>query len=194
MNLALFDFDGTITTKDSLVDFLKFAVGKPYYFIGLLLLSPVLLAYKVGFISNDTAKEILITHFFKDWRFDRFKKIADQYSVEKIDKIIRPIAFDKIRWHQDQGHKVVIVSASIDCWLKKWCKNHNIDLIATKLEVIEGKVTGKFAGKNCKGIEKVKRIKERYNLSEYIVVFAYGNSAGDKEMLSIADKQYYRCF
>ena len=61
-------------------------------------------------------------------------------------------------------------------------------------EIKNGKLTGKFSTKNCFGIEKVNRIKEKYNLSEYNVIYAYGNSSGDKEMLSIANEKYYKRF
>ncbi len=194
MELSLFDFDGTITTKDSLTDFIQYAVGKPAYYLGLLSLSPMLIAYKLKFVPNYIAKEKLIAQFFKGWDSIQFQKIADKYSLEQIDKIIRAKAMEKMTWHQEQGHKVVIVSASMEYWLKKWCQKYNIDLIATRLEIQNGKLTGKFATKNCYGIEKVNRIKEQYNLSEYSRIYAYGDSPSDKDMLSIANEQYYKNF
>ena len=177
-----------------MVEFIQYAVGKPSYYFGLLSMSPMLALYKFNLISNHIAKEKLMQHFFRNWDCIYFKSIADKYAIEQIDQIIRPRAIEKIRWHQKKGHKVVIVSASIECWLKKWCDKNKIDLIATRLEIQEGKITGKFSTKNCFGIEKVNRIKERYNLSEYSVIYAYGDSLGDKEMLCIADKKYYKYF
>jgi len=137
--LALFDFDGTLTTKDSLPDFIKFAVGAPSYYFGLLLLSPMLVAFKLKLIRNDIAKEKLISYFFKGWNSVHFEHIADQYSIQCIDKITKPEAMERILWHQNQGHKVVIVSASLECWLRKWCEQKHIAFIATRLEIIEGK-------------------------------------------------------
>ncbi|MDQ6991140.1 MAG: HAD family hydrolase [Mariprofundaceae bacterium] len=192
--LALFDFDGTLTTKDSLPDFIKFAVGAPRYYLGLLQLSPILVAFKLKLIPNDIAKEKLIAHFFKCWDQDDFQHIADQYSIGCIDKITKPEAMKRISWHQTQGHKVVIVSASMECWLKKWCEREAIELIATRLETSEGKLTGRFAGKNCYGDEKVARIRLAIDLSEFDYVFAYGDSRGDKAMLQLADEQFYRYY
>lgn len=194
MWLSLFDFDGTITSKDSLADFIQYMVGKHAYYRGLMLLSPMLTAYKLKLISNHVAKETLISYFFKGWDRTQFQNMSDRYSIEKIDKIVRPNAIKRIRWHQKEGHKVVIVSASIECWLRKWSEKQNVELIATRLEMKNGKLTGKFATNNCYGIEKVNRIKEQYNLSEYSVIYAYGDSLGDKEMLSIATKRYYNYF
>ncbi len=194
MALALFDFDGTITTKDSLIDFIQFSVGKRTYYRGVLFLSTVLLAYCIKIIPNHMAKEKLIAHFFKGWGIRQFEKIATQYSLEQIDKIVRPLAIDRLMWHKQQGHKVVIVSASIENWIKPWCDRNDIELIATKLEFKENKFTGKFASKNCYGFEKEHRIRDTYNLSGYETIYAYGDSKGDKEMLGLADKAYYKPF
>ena len=192
MKLALFDFDGTISYKDSMLDFIQYAVGKPSFYWGLLLLSPMLAAYKLKLIPNDIAKEKLITHFFAGWHYSQFNEVASNYSRERIKKIIRPNMLEKIRWHQQQKHDVVVVSASMESWLKYWCKEQGIDLIATQLEIIDGKITGKFAGKNCHGVEKVNRIKQQYSLSAYKTIYAYGDSSGDKAMLAIADIPYYK--
>ena len=193
-NLACFDFDGTITTKDSLPDFIKYAVGKPIYYTKLFFLSPLLICYMLKIIPNYTAKQMFLSCFFKGWVADRFLKIAEQYSDKQIDKITRPVAIRRIKFHQKQGDTVVIVSASIDYWLKKWCENRSVDLIATRLEISKGKITGKFASANCYGMEKVNRIKEKYNLDKYNDIYAYGDSSGDKEMMQIATKRYYKYF
>jgi phosphatidylglycerophosphatase C len=192
--IAFFDFDGTITTKDSLADFIQYAVGKSNYYVGLLTLSPLLIAYMLKFIPNHIAKEKLIAHFFKSRDARQFQKLAEQYSLERIDKIIRPKAIEKIRWHQNQGHQVVIVSASIESWLRAWCDKNNIELIATRLEVKGHKLTGKFATKNCYGLEKANRVKEAFELSLYDHIYAYGDSHGDKELLALAVESFYKPF
>ncbi|KUO65658.1 MAG: haloacid dehalogenase [Lutibacter sp. BRH_c52] len=194
MKISFFDFDGTITTKDSLADFVKFAVGKQNYYLGLLILSPVLIRYIFNFVSNNMAKEKLLYHFFNGWNINRFQQISDKYGLERIDKIIRPKAIEKIKWHQQKGHEVVVVSASMENWLIAWCQKNNLNLISTKLEVKDNLLTGRFSTLNCNGIEKVNRIKEKYCLEDYEVIYAYGDSKGDKEMLSIADKKYYKYF
>ena len=194
MEISFFDFDGTITNKDSLADFIIYAIGDFSYYKGLLILSPMLLAYKLKIIPNHIAKQKLISYFFKGWDIRDFQKITKSYSKEKIIKIVRPKAIERIKWHQEKGHKIVVVSASMEGWLKGWCKSYNLELIGTKLEVSNNKITGKFATENCYGIEKVNRIKENYILEDYDIIYAYGDSYGDKEMLSIADKKYYKYF
>ena len=108
--------------------------------------------------------------------------------------MLRSEAMKRIAWHKNMGHTIVIVSASIESWLRPWCDKNKIDLIATRIEIKKGKVTGKFSSKNCHGAEKVNRIREKYSLPKYSEVYAYGDSLGDKEMLQIADKKHYQYF
>lgn len=113
MNLALFDFDGTLATRDSLPDFIQFAVGKPAYYFGLTILSPMLLAYLGGVISNHVAKQKMIAWFFRGWEVSRFQQVASQYSQENIETMLRAEAMEKLYWHQQQGDRVIVVSASV---------------------------------------------------------------------------------
>jgi HAD superfamily hydrolase (TIGR01490 family) len=192
--IALFDFDGTITTDDSLIKFIRFVVGDTKFVIGMAVLSPMLTAYKLKLIPNYKAKQYMLSYFFKGMSEEKFMKVAKEYSLKYIDTILRPKAMEKIAWHKEQGHKIVIVSASIECWLKPWCDKNDLDLIATKLQIKDGIVTGKFLAKNCYGIEKANRVQERYNLGGYDHIYAYGDSCGDKELLELADESFYKPF
>ena len=193
-NIALFDFDGTITTDDSLLKFIRFVVGDRNFLLGLVVLSPMLVLYKLKLIPNYKAKQYMLSWFFKGISKDTFLKVANEYSLVHIDKIVRPKAIEKINWHKNQGHKVVVVSASIEFWLRPWCEKNGLELIATKLEIKDDIVTGKLLTKNCYGIEKVNRIKELYNLEKYDYIYAYGDSSGDKQMLELAHEKFYKPF
>jgi phosphatidylglycerophosphatase C len=191
MQIAFFDFDGTITNKDSFIEFIKFAVGNKKFIKGFVFLSPVLVLYKLKLIPNDIAKQKVISYFFQGYEESDFKVIAKEFSLKIIDKIVKNEMLERIKWHKSQGHKVVIVSASMECWLKPWCEKYDLDIIATKLEFKNGFVTGKFLTKNCFGIEKVRCIKEIYNLEKFDYIYAYGDSKGDKYMLALADEGFY---
>lgn len=193
-NIALFDFDGTITTDDSLLKFIRFVVGDRRFLLGLVVLSPMLVLYKLKLIPNYKAKQYMLSWFFKGMRKVDFLKVANEYSLVHIDKIVRPKAIEKINWHKNQGHKVVVVSASIECWLRPWCEKNNLELIATKLEIKDDIVTGKLLSKNCYGVEKVNRIKELYDLKNFDYIYAYGDSSGDKQMLELAHEKFYKPF
>jgi len=194
LTLSLFDFDGTITTDDSFIKFIRYCVGDIKTAGGMLCLSPMLISYKLKLIPNYRAKQRMLSYFFKGMDERQFQKLAKEYSLNHIDTIVRPKAIEKITWHKDQGHTIVVVSASIECWLKPWCDKHGLDLIATKLEKEEGSITGKLLTKNCYGIEKTNRINEEYNLSDYEYIYAYGDSQGDKELLTLANESFYKPF
>ena len=194
IDLALFDFDGTITKDDSLLKFIRFVVGDGRFVFGLVVLSPILVAYKLKLIPNYKAKQKMLSWFFKGMRKVDFFEVTKKYSLTHIDKIVRLKAIERINWHKNQGHKVVVVSASIECWLRPWCEKNGLELIATKLEIKDDIVTGKLLSKNCYGVEKVNRIKELYNIEKYDYIYAYGDSSGDKQMLELAHEKFYKPF
>ena len=194
MNIAFFDFDGTITKKDSTEKFIRYFVGDIAFIKGIIILLPFIIAYKIRVLSNNEIKKKLITYFFKDIDIEHFIEKAREFSLNMLDPIIRKKALDRITWHKNNGDELVIVSASINLWLLPWCKKNDIALIATELEVINNKITGNLVSNNCYGPEKVKRILESYNLSNYTCIYAYGNSRGDYEMLEIATEKFYKPF
>ncbi len=194
MQIAFFDFDGTITTDDSLIRFIRFVVGDIKFVTGMAILSPMLTAYKLKLIPNYKAKQYMFSYFFKGMTEKKFIQVANEYSLKHIATILRPKAMEKIAWHIEQGHKVVVVSASIECWLKPWCNKNGLELIATKLEIKDGTITGNLLTKNCYGIEKANRVKERYCLDDFDYSYAYGDSRGDRELLELANESHYKPF
>jgi len=187
MNIVLFDFDGTLTKKDSFLEFIKFSVGKRKFYLGLMALLPTILLYKLGFIKNYCAKLEILNYFFKDKSI--FYKKTNSFKKE-IYRILRDEMYERLKWHKKNEDLVVIVSASLRCYLKDWCKEEGIELIATEIEFADGKIT--YKTKNCYGKQKVVRIREKYDLDKYDEIFAYGDSKGDLEMLNLADNAFYR--
>ncbi|WP_299441835.1 HAD-IB family hydrolase [uncultured Aquimarina sp.] len=194
MIVAFFDFDGTITRKDSFLDFISFTHGKLQLWVGLFMYSYYILGYKLKWVSDQKLKELFISHYYKGTTAQEFKKLGIEYCEHKLSDIIFSKALKRIQWHKNQSHRVVVVTASISQWIKPWCDELGIEIIASELEIQQDKITGKLAGKNCNGPEKVSRIKERYDLDAVTYCYAYGNSNGDKELLAIADEQYYQYF
>lgn len=192
--LALFDFDGTITSKDTLILFLKYTQGNFKYYRGLFFLSPFLIAYKLKLYPNYKAKQILLSWFFKNLNYGEFKRKGEFFCAEILPNYIREAALKKIKWHQKKQHRIVLVTASVEEWVAPWCNEVDIEYICTRLEVKDNYLTGKFSTANCFGVEKVNRIKSMINLSDYDTIYAYGDSSGDKDLLSIATKPFYRHF
>ena len=192
--IALFDFDGTLTHKDSFWAFLKFTHGKAGLLRHFMYLWPVLFLYKAGLLPNYRAKKIVFRHFYKNWPAPLFQEKSKLFCSQVLPKILNTKALAKLNWHQKQGHRVVIVSAMFEPVLQPWCTENQVRLIATKLEIKNGKITGNFSSGNCYGQEKVSRIKLEGLLENKPFIYAYGDSAGDKPLLALADEAFYRKF
>ncbi len=194
MNLAIFDFDGTISTKDSFEDFIFYTHGIGGTLSGLLLNSPILIGYLLRIVPNWKAKEKLFAFFYSGWEAATFKAATEQYIKERLPRILRPAALEKLTWHKAQGHTVVVVSASFEDYLHIWCQQEGVALLATKIEVKDGKFTGQFSSPNCYGEEKIRRINEAYNLKDFAYIYAYGDSRGDLPLKRIANEFHYQPF
>jgi HAD superfamily hydrolase (TIGR01490 family) len=194
MNLALFDFDGTVTTRDSFLLFLRHAAGETGFLRGALTLAPAIIRFKLGRYPNYRLKEDFLRHFFQGWERERFIDTARDFTVATIPTILRPGAVQQIREHLDRGDRVSLVSASPELVLSSWCSDMGIELLATRLETEQGVLTGSIQGRNCWGPEKVRRIEEKYTLSDFDTIYAYGDSRGDREMLAMAHRPHYRFF
>jgi phosphatidylglycerophosphatase C len=192
--IAFFDFDGTITNKDTLLEFIKFTKGNLAFRMGFLRNLHFLIAYKIKLIPNQLAKEKVLAHFFGNTPVAQFHEKCDAFSREIIPGLIRPGAIDEIKKLQEQGVQVVIVSASPENWIRQWTSSIHADLLATKLEVNNETITGKIVGINCHGEEKVRRIKEHYSLADYPTIYAYGDTSGDKPMLALAHYPHMKPF
>jgi HAD superfamily hydrolase (TIGR01490 family) len=192
--VALFDFDGTITTRDSLLPFLFFLRGIWGVFrIGCSTL-PHLLGFLFGSTSRQTVKEAILSGAFAGKTPSELSEVATRYAHTRLESLVRKEAIEKIRWHQQQGHRCIVVSASVSLYLLPWTQQWKItDLLCSELAVdASGRYTGKLVGKNCWGPEKVKRIEALLGDPKSYYIYAYGDSRGDREMLAIADKPFYR--
>ena len=192
--LVLFDFDGTVTRKDSLFDFIRFYRGRTSLYLGMLWLAPMLVVFKLGLIPNWKAKERVLTHFFAHEPEEVFQQKCAMYAQQRLPRIVKDSALRKIREHQKQGADVYLISASAENWLQSWCESMGLPLIATRLEVQDGKLTGRIAGNNCYGPEKASRIRCEIDLSRYDTIYGYGDSRGDREMLALTHFPHYRFF
>jgi phosphatidylglycerophosphatase C len=193
--LVLFDFDGTITTRDSFAEFLLFYKGRIKFLLGILILSPVIALYFLKLIPNWKGKQIVLRWFWGGTDLNEFNARCHEFSTRVLPKIIRPRALSIIREYlKSPNTTVAVVSASAENWIGPWCADMGIVCVATQLDVANGKLTGNICGANCYGPEKVKRIEKLFALSEFDEIIAYGDSAGDREMFAIAHRHHYKPF
>lgn len=190
--VAVFDFDGTLTTKDTFVEFIKYACGAWKFFFGFLLYSPLLVLMKLRLYPNWKCKQKVFSFFFKGMDHNEFRRYCDQFS-EKIEEIKNPAVFAVFLQHISEGTDVYVVSASVDEWIIPFCNKYGVkDVIGTKAETDStGMLTGRFSTLNCYGQEKVNRFKETEPERDVYTLFAYGDSRGDKEMIEFADNGFW---
>ncbi len=187
-NLALFDFDGTLYNKDSLLEFTKYSRGNITFYFGMILLSPYLVLMKLGILSNEKVKIKYFKYFFKNCKYKHFKVIAKDFSLYEIEKNLDLKILENFKNHIKSKDKIYIVTASIPDWILPWSAKFNVKVLGTELEIIDGKITGNFATKNCFGKEKVNRIKASINLDNFENIYVYGSGKGDLEMLQLSKK------
>jgi phosphatidylglycerophosphatase C len=192
--IAFFDFDGTITTTDTLFEFIKYQKGKTRFYIGFLVNVPVMAALKLKLVPNQFTKEKVLQYFFKGMQLSDFQQSCDLFIADRLPAIVRDGAIVEIKKLQASGFEVAIVSASAENWIKRWSDKMGVQLIATKLETAGDKLTGKIAGINCNGNEKAVRIKSAYDLSQYDEIYCYGDTSGDEAMLALATKAFFKPF
>ncbi len=192
--LAIFDFDGTITKKDSFIEFIKYTHGSFSYWLGLGVLSPILILFAMKLLRNDKAKIFMFKYFYGGWEYSRFKKAGEDFCEKKLPEMIRKTAVKKIKSHQENGERIILVTASGKEWVKPWSDKMGMEILSTEAEVKENKITGKLSSANCYGIEKVNRIKAILQIEDYTTIYGYGDSRGDKEMLTLCQYPHYKYF
>ena len=191
--VAVFDFDGTLTRGDTFVPFLQTAAGGARFAGALLRAAPTLTRFALGRVPNDEAKEVLMRLSLGGKPLERLRKVGERYAREVLPRRLRPAAVARLHWHQAQGHRCIVISASPELYITPWAEGAGCEAAGTRLEVdAGGRVTGAIDGENCYGPEKVRRLLEMIGTREGHRIYAYGDSRGDCELLELADHGFYR--
>ena len=186
-----FDFDGTLTTRDTLLEFIRYACGTKAFLQGFLCHAHLLVLMKLGLYPNWKAKQRIFSYFFKGLDLRAFNSLCQQFAADNR-QLLRPKGLQKLRQAQDEGAEVLIVSASIDNWVQPFFPQ--VKVLGTQVEVQNGHLTGRFLTSNCYGQEKVNRILALYPHRQEYELIAFGDSRGDKELLAFADEAHYKPF
>ncbi|MCB1735477.1 MAG: HAD-IB family hydrolase [Gammaproteobacteria bacterium] len=192
--LALFDFDGTLTYGDSLLPFLRFALSPMELGVGALKSLPYLSAFALRLIDNETAKQNLLRHTLGGRSIRTLRSIGGEFAKNRVSGLLREDTMSRLGEHQALGHTCVLVSASLDLYLNPWADSVGFDhCLCSRLQTgNDQKATGRLAGGNCYGEEKVRRIHALLEgLDAPESIHAYGDSRGDRPMLAMADHAFW---
>lgn len=190
VTVAVFDVDKTLTVRDCVVPFMFRVAGIPRLVVGLLARFSSVVR---GFLTRDrdTLKQIFADVVFSGRAVNEVEQDGILFAEKIAQAWMREDVVARMRWHQEQGHVVLLVSASLGPYLHPFGDLCEVDgVLCTELEQSEGVYTGQLMGNNCRGEEKVARITQWCAESKVPidhVVFAYGDSAGDGPMLRLAE-------
>jgi phosphatidylglycerophosphatase C len=194
--VAAFDFDGTLMRGGSAFPFLVSVRGLLPVLAATLRVSPKLLHAAVfGGNAADNAKEALFMRLLGGQEEARVNRIGAEFARQHVARRLRPEVRARLDWHRSQGHTVIVVSASVEAYVRPAGEELGADaVLATRLASSGGILTGRYEGKNCRGTEKYTRVMAWLrssglsgNGSANAVLWAYGNSRGDLRLLDAAD-------
>lgn len=193
-NIHAFDFDGTLTKRDTLIEFIRFARGNKAFALCFLHFAPLLVLMKLGLYPNWKVKQKVFARCFAGMKADDFNALCRRFASERA-ALLRPGGVERIRQALAAGDKVIVISASIVNWVEPFFTHvGSVFVLGTMVEERGGALTGRFMTKNCYGKEKVTRLLQLYPERRLYRLTAYGDSRGDRELLNFADEGHYRPF
>ena len=188
MKLYLFDFDGTLTQKDSMIEFLIFVNDNKFMFF-----LKTLLAFSLLIILSMISFNKFKSHFLKIHLHKFTEEDLQAKSKKFANRIIKKLYPEALSYLNNiQGEEKYIVTASLDIWMEEISKKLNCKLICTQ-SIFRNK---KFVSikTNCKGIVKKERIMNEIYLEKFDEILTFGNSKYDKEMMSLGTSKYFKYF
>ena len=192
--VVAFDFDGTLTIRDSFTAFLRWKAGPGGWALGLLKMAPAMAAYARD-RDRGRIKAASVREFLGGMSRTSLDAEAGQFADAVWDRFIRP---DALACWQDWGRRGahrVIVTASPETTVAPFALRLGAEgLLGTHLVFdAQDRVSGAFAGPNCRGAEKVRRLKAAFG-DDVRIIAAYGDTSGDTEMLAAAEQPGFRVF
>ncbi|WP_294283628.1 HAD family hydrolase [uncultured Chryseobacterium sp.] len=191
--LYCFDFDGTLTYKDTMFMYLKFYDATRFR-LQFLKHVPLFVLLKLRLAETEKVKKSFIGSILKGQTQEKIEKKSRQFFEAHYPKIVRENALDFIKNIDRENTQSLLVTASLDIWARPFADAFNMKLLATKAEFKNGVFTGNFIGKNCNGNEKLVRIQTEIKDKKYDKIIAFGDTAGDKPMLKWANEGHYQFF
>lgn len=189
LRLALFDFDGTLTVCDSFIPFLLAVAGPKRFFLAVLKLFQLRLK---GPIERGSAKAKMIGDAIGGWDEEIVLRLAKQFVEQDLLSALNPQMVRLFEEEKARGARVIIISASPELYLQFVAAHFNCELVGTRVKIEKSKIKGELIGDNCRAPEKVRRLAELVPNYSEMEISAFGDTAGDKEMLEIATEPNYR--
>lgn len=191
--LYLFDFDGTLTYRDTMFLYLKFYDASRFK-LQFIKHIPLFILLKLKLADPEKIKRSFISSVLKGQSRTKIEKKSQEFFDYYFPELVRKNALEFIRNIDREKIDCYIVSASLDIWVQPFAHHFKMNLLATQAEFVDDIFTGNFLGKNCNGPEKVLRIVKAVGTKKYDKTIAFGDTSGDKQMLAWADEAQFEFF
>ncbi|MFT4247586.1 MAG: HAD family hydrolase [Pseudomonas sp.] len=193
MQLALFDFDNTLTRCDTYARFLRRVATPAQLAQARWKIGPWLLGYRAGLVSAGAIRARVTRLAFAGGDLAKVAAQGEAYARDTLPDMLEPRMMQRLHWHQAQGHEVALVSASLDLYLRPWCERHGVTaMICNGLEHgTDGRLSGRYHPADI-GPDKARHVRVHFDLARYERIHAYGDSGEDKPMLALAHERWYR--
>jgi phosphatidylglycerophosphatase C len=192
--IVAFDFDGTLTCRDSFVAFLVWRAGPVRFLAGMASLAPALVRHARS-RDRDVLKAAVARRFLGGLSRLELEAAAEQFAGARFEALMRPDALACWREWRARGARLLIVTASPEFLVAPFARRLGADqLIATRLDFdSRDRFTGRLDGRNCRGPQKTERLRAAYGPGVALAA-AYGDSDGDREMLALTDRPGLKVF
>ncbi|ABZ77847.1 HAD-superfamily hydrolase, subfamily IB (PSPase-like) [Shewanella halifaxensis HAW-EB4] len=192
MKLVLFDFDGTLTHQDMFTKFILYSATPLRLVLGAVFMSPLYLLYKLGVIPARKLRPFVSFFAFVGRSSTKVAAIGEAYASGVIPSCLRTDMLQTLRLHQTDGATIVLVSASLDLYLKPWCQTMGIALICSEMASDGKRYSGYYRAGDCSCEVKAYKVSQEFDLSRYSQIYAYGDTKEDLAMLALADRAFMR--
>lgn len=192
--VVAFDFDGTLTERDTILPFLRAVAGNGAFVRGLPALLPALVGRAFGLRDATATKESLYRRYLAGRPLAEVRTAALRFARDRLPRMLRPAAVRRLEWHLSEGHRCIVVTASPELYVAPWAASRGIEALGSRLAIdTAGRLTGRHDGPACDGAEKLRRLRALVGRNARIL-HAYGDSRGDAALLDAAEHAHWRRF
>lgn len=196
-SVAVFDFDGTLSRRDTLIPFVARVAGPLRSASGSVAAGLSGLRGDFNWRDRDELKEHMVERLLTGHDERDLLRRGGAYATRLVDTGLRPEVVEQLRRHVAAGHETLFVSASLTYYLEPIARHfHMTHVIGVEPEAVDGVLTGRLLHPNVRAAEKEARLRSWLGAPaegpvDDIEMWAYGNSTGDQELLAMADHAYW---
>ncbi|WP_257388171.1 HAD-IB family phosphatase [Tahibacter caeni] len=191
-DLALFDFDGTLTERETFPLFVRAVTPRLRATACSFALLPLIAGCRLGWIGGTVTRAGIVRVALRGLPAEAVAAAGERFAEAVEPTLLRPQAWARLQRHRDRGDAVAIVPGALDAYLAPWCRAQGLTLFCSSLEQRDGRSTGRYRGAQSVGAEKARCVRAHYDFGRFADVHAYGDTPEDRELMALAAHRHYR--